>query len=145
MVQHLAAELPQQSHHQGCAARAVDVVIAEHADRLAVLHRIGEPIGRDVHVDQHGRVGQQRAQRRLEEVARRVDVDAARREQAADDFRHAHALGDAETDAVLALRHTQRRPLRLRSTPRTRSLARITARASVLRPGLRAKLWCASM
>ena len=89
-------------HHQGRAARAVDVVIAEHADRLAVLHRIGEPIGSDVHIDQHGRVGQQRAQRRIEEVASRIDVDAARREQATHDFRHADALSDAETDTVLA-------------------------------------------
>ena len=92
----------QQRDHQRGAARAVHVVVAEHADRLAVLHRVRQPIGGDVHVDQHGRIGQQRAQRRIEEVARRLDADAARGEQPADDFRQAHALGDAEADAVLA-------------------------------------------
>ena len=92
----------QQRDHQRGAARTVHVIVAEHADRLAVLHRIGEPIGGDIHVDQHRRIGQQRAQRGIEEVARRIDADAARGEQAADDFRQVHALGDAETDTILA-------------------------------------------
>ena len=99
----LAAELAQQRDHQRRAARAIHVVVAEHADGLAMLHRVGEAIRGDVHVDQHGRVGQQRAQGGIEEVARRIDVDAARGEQATDDLRHAHTLGDAETDAVLAV------------------------------------------
>ena len=34
---------------------------------------------------------------------RGIDVDATRGEQATDDFRHAHALGNAETDTVLAV------------------------------------------
>ena len=51
----------------------------------------------------HGRIGQQRAQRGIQEVARGINVDAARGEQAADDLRHAHALGNAETDTVLAV------------------------------------------
>ena len=66
-------------------------------------HRVGQAIGGDIHVDQHRRIGQQRAQGGFEEVAGGLDVDAARGEQPADDFRHAQALGDAETDAVLAV------------------------------------------
>ena len=58
----------QQRDHQRGAARAVHVVVAEYAHRLAVLHRIGEAVGGDIHVDQHGRIGQQRPQRGIEEV-----------------------------------------------------------------------------
>jgi len=35
-------------------------------------------------------------------VARRIHVDAPRRKQTADDLGQAQALGDAETDAILA-------------------------------------------
>jgi hypothetical protein len=46
------------------------------------------------------RVGQQRAQGRRQEIGRFVDADVARGEHAADDFRHAEALGDGEAGAV---------------------------------------------
>ena len=58
VVQDLAAKLPQQGHHQRRAASAIDIVVAEYPDSLAMLHRIGEAIRGDVHVDQDGRVGQ---------------------------------------------------------------------------------------
>ena len=101
VMQHLAAEMTQQRHHQRSTARAIHIVVAEHTDHLAVLHRMRQTVGGDIHVDQYRRIGQQRAQRGVEEVARRIHVDATRGEQTADDFGQAHALGDAETDAVL--------------------------------------------
>ena len=58
VVHDLAAKLPQQGDHQRRAARAIDIVIAEHPDSLAMLHRIGEAIRRDVHIDQDGRIRQ---------------------------------------------------------------------------------------
>ena len=101
MVQHLAAEPAQQRDHQRGAAGTVHIIVAEHADHLAVLHRVRQPIGGNIHVDQHRRIRQQRAQRGLEEVARRLEAHTARGEQPADDFGKDHALGDAETDAIL--------------------------------------------
>ena len=37
----------------------------------------------------------------IEKVARRLETHTARGKQPADDLRQAHALGDAETDAIL--------------------------------------------
>ena len=56
------------TRHQRAAARAVDVVVAEHRDRLAAADRIGEAGGGALHVDEDGRIGQQRPQRRFEEI-----------------------------------------------------------------------------
>jgi hypothetical protein len=62
-----------------------------------------QAVGRFIHVEQRRWVGQQRAQRRGEEVRRRVRADAAGGQQAADDLGQAQAFGDAKADAVLAV------------------------------------------
>ncbi len=102
MVDDRAAEGAQQADHQGGAGGAVDVVVAEHADGFAVAHGVGQAFGGGVHVGQRRGVGQQGAQRRVEEIGGVLDPDLAGGQQAADDFRQAEALGDAECDAVLA-------------------------------------------
>jgi hypothetical protein len=153
VIEHLAAEIAQEAEHERAAARAVDVVVAEHRDRLAGAGGAGQPLGRRLHVDEHRRVGHQRAERRVEEMHRILDADAARREQAADDLRYAVALGDAEPDARLAVapdpappaqaaRDVEHRPRhRRRRSPPPLSAARPhVAGAQVLR----SKLWCAS-
>ena len=100
-MQHLAAEPAQQRDHKRGAACAVHIVVAEHADHLALPHRVASRAGGNIHVDQHGRIGQQRTQGRIQKVAHRLEAHTARGEHPANDFRQAHALSDAETDAVL--------------------------------------------
>ena len=95
-----AAEAAQHAGHDRAGAGAVHVVVAEHGHRLAGGHGPREAVGRGLHVDQRVRVGQQRAQRRLEEVGRGVLVDAAGGQQAAQQLGHAEALGEAEADAL---------------------------------------------
>ncbi len=109
VMQHGAAEAAQQRDRQRRAACAVHVVVAEHADRLAARHRVGQPLGRDVHVGQQRGIRQQRAQGRFEEMAGSVDIDAAGGQQPADDLRHAGALRDAQPNALLAQRARSQR------------------------------------
>ena len=89
-------------HISAAAARTVHIVVAEYADGFAMLHRERKSIGRDIHVHQHRRIGQQRAQRRIKEVARRIQIDTARGHQTTNNLRQTHALADAKPDAVLA-------------------------------------------
>jgi hypothetical protein len=66
-----------------------------------MLYGVGQAVGCYVHVCQHRRIRQQRAQGGVEKVAGAVYVYAACSQQAADDFRQLQALGDAEADAIL--------------------------------------------
>ena len=102
-VSTVAAQLAQQRDHQRRAARAIHVVVAEHADRLAALHG-ARRADRRPHPCRSAADGSGSSARKVgsRKSARGLDVDAARRQQAADDLRHAHALGDAEADTVLA-------------------------------------------
>jgi hypothetical protein len=61
----LGAEPPEQQHEQRGAGRAVDVVIAEDGDRLALLHGVGEPPGALVHVRETAGVGEEVADPRV--------------------------------------------------------------------------------
>ena len=53
-------------------AGAVHIVVAEDGNLLAGAHGVGQTLRRCLHVDQHRGVGQQGAQRRIEEVGRRL-------------------------------------------------------------------------
>ena len=101
VMMHRTAQCPQQADHQRRAAGAINVVIAIDRYGFAALHRIGEAVGGDIHVGQSGRVRQQRAQCRLQEVDCGVDPDTARGEQPTDDLRHLEALRDAGRNAIL--------------------------------------------
>jgi hypothetical protein len=60
----LDAQPAQQNRKQRRRGGAVDIIVAEDCDRLAALHRIGQPGGGLVHVLEAGRVGQKVADRR---------------------------------------------------------------------------------
>ncbi len=108
----LAAQPAQEARHECAAAGTVHVVIAEHRDRLAALHRVGEAGCGARHIGEHVGVGHQGPQGRLQEVTGGgVTRDAAAGQQAADDLRHAEALGDAHAGAL------QREPRRRTPDP----------------------------
>ena len=87
------AEKTQQKRRRG---RAVDVVIGEHPDPFAVVDRAHHPFAGKVHVAQRGRVGEGRAQRRVEEVVDPFGFDPAPGEHAGDDLGEPVRLGDGE-------------------------------------------------
>ena len=93
----------QQRDDDGAAAGAIHVVIAEHGHGLPLLHGVGEAVRGRVHVREHRWVRQQGAQRGVEEVGRRVEVDAAHGHQPADDLRQVMPLRDPQADPVLPL------------------------------------------
>jgi len=77
----------QEAGEQGRGRGAVDIVIAEDRDLLAALDRIGDARRGGVHVGERRRVRHQPAEARLEELRRCIDTDAARRENAGEQFR----------------------------------------------------------
>ncbi len=81
-------------HRRG--GRAVDVVVAKDGDGLASEHRVGQSRGRQRHIRQCVRVRHQRAHGRIEKARDLVDLDAASRQDAGQEFRHVMALGDGE-------------------------------------------------
>ena len=82
---------PRQQRRRG---RAVDIVIAKDADRLAVVHRADEPRHGSIHVAQMRGIGQLVAQARRQEARRVVEIDAALRQQPPDDLGNPEPLGD---------------------------------------------------
>ena len=72
----LDTQRAQDEDHQRRRGGTVDVVIAEHCDRLAGLDRIGQPFGSSVHVAEHRGIGHEAADRRgamqIERFARRT-------------------------------------------------------------------------
>ncbi len=98
-----ATQRAEHEREHGGGAGAVHVVVAEHAHGLAGLHGAGEPVRRGVHVTQSRGIRQQGAQRRLQEMRRRVAVGAARGEQPAEHVRQVQPLGDVLRDPVLTL------------------------------------------
>ena len=99
-------EMRQEALEERGGSRAVDIVVAEDRHPLALQHRPCEPFGGGLHVGQRGRVGQQRADRRVEEAPRLLGGDAAAGQHAGDEVGHAVALGDGERGALLALVET---------------------------------------
>ncbi len=96
----IAADSAEETQQQRRGRRAVDIVVAEHDDALALLHRAYQPSHGGVHVLEVQRIGQELAQGRLEEVRHVVETDIARRQQPR------HRVGQS-----MALRDGQRRPL----------------------------------
>ncbi len=73
---------PQPGQEQRGRCTAVDVVIGEDGDPLAVRDRRQEPCCRPLHVLQAARIGQEIAKLRIEEAPGLVRADAARDEKA---------------------------------------------------------------
>ncbi len=101
----MAADRREEAQQQGRRGRAVDIVIAEHDDRLAIPHRAQQPRHGAIHVAQVQRIGQLVAQPRRQKAGRIVDADAALRQQPPDDFRKTVPLGDRRRDTRIGLAH----------------------------------------
>src|SRR6516165_5743741 len=87
----------KKTHQQRRRCRAVDIVVAEDSDGLALAHGSHEPCRRSLHVAQMRRVGELVAQARCEKTVRMVMVDAALSEQPTNNFRQCQAYGDRLT------------------------------------------------
>ena len=98
----VAADTPEEAQQQRRRGGAIDVVIAEHDDALARLDGPHQAGNRGVHVLEMRRIGQEPAQRRLEEIADRLEVDITRRQQTADRVGQAMALGNGESQPLVA-------------------------------------------
>ena len=97
------AAMAQKAREQCRRCRAIDVVVAEDRDRLAVLDRIGEALRRLRHGGQHIRIGQQRLHGRIEIGLDRVGLDAAPGQDARQQFRHVASLRNRERTRGAAL------------------------------------------
>ena len=99
---HRAPEGGEKTHQQRRRGGAVDVVIAQHADGLALAYRLDQPFHRPVHVAEVRRIGQRCAQGRVEERLGIGGPDAPRRQHAADDLGQFQLLGDGDGGAIVA-------------------------------------------
>ena len=88
---------------QGRGAGAVDVVVAEDRDPLAVPDRARDALAGLVHVGDRQRVRHQVADGRIHEPLRRLRADVASGQNARDDVGYAVSLRDGERDVLLAL------------------------------------------
>ena len=87
------AQMPGQQRRRG---RAIDVVVAEDRDLLALRRRIRDPLRRGLHLRHRERIRHQLADGRIEEVGDRVDLDAAPRQHPRQQFRQLVPLHDGE-------------------------------------------------
>ena len=86
----------EEAMHERGRAGAVDVVVAEHDDRLLALDRVGEARGAFVHVTHGAGIGHQRLDGRVEENGHVGQTDAARGEHAAQQLWQVMALADGD-------------------------------------------------
>ena len=84
----------EEAAHQSGGRGAVDVVVAEDGDRLALLDRIGETRGRRLHVAHAVGIGHQRLQGGIEHDGNVVERHAAPGEHAAEQLRQSVPLAD---------------------------------------------------
>ena len=83
---------------------AVDIVVAEDRNLLAAADRLAQcACGRPFHVGQRSRIGQQVADRRIEETLGLLRRHAAPGQHARDDVGHAVGLRDGQRGHLLAL------------------------------------------
>ena len=82
---------------------AIDVVIAEDRDALAVDRGMHKSRARRRHIGEYMRIGHQRADAGIEIAGDRVGLDAAPREYPRQQFRHAGALHDGKRARLPAL------------------------------------------
>jgi hypothetical protein len=92
----LAPDFLEIFAEQGRRTGAVDVVVAEDGDALAMLERVCEPRGGGLHVDHLARVRHQVAQRRLEMALDRVEVDSSAGENAGEEVAAAGQLRNGQ-------------------------------------------------
>ena len=85
---------PQEALNQRHGRRTVDVVVAEHGDRLVFPDGAGEALSRFLHVLQARGIGQQRLQRGIEKAGHGLHIGAARGEHAAEQLGQAMRLGN---------------------------------------------------
>ena len=97
----VAADCREEAQQQGRRGRAIDVVVAEHHDALALADRAHQALDRRRHVAQMRRIGQLIAQPRRQKQRRFIRAEAALRQQPADDFGQSQALGDCRCHAIL--------------------------------------------
>ncbi len=97
----MAADCREEAQEQRRRGRAVNVVIAEHDDPLAVADRAHQAIDRRHHVAQMRRIGQNLAQPRPEKTGGLGDPDAALRQQPGDDLGQPQPLGDRRRRAAI--------------------------------------------
>ena len=84
----------EEAGHQRRRRRAVDVVVAEHGNRLPLLDRVGEPRRGGVHVAHAARVGHQRFESGIEHHGHVVERHAAPGQHAPQQLRQSVPLAD---------------------------------------------------
>ena len=92
----IAAYGAEKSQQQRRGGRAVDVIVAEHDNPLALLHGLRHPRDRCVHVLEMRRIRQEAAERRVEKIRHRVRIDIACRQKPCHCLRQPMTLGDGE-------------------------------------------------
>ncbi len=93
----LAATGDEVFAKQSRAAGAVDVVVAEDRDALALLDRALQPLGRRRHVAHDEGIGHELPERRIEIALDRLRLDPPPRQHTRDQFVLAADLGDGES------------------------------------------------
>ena len=83
---------------QSDRSRTVDIIVAEHGDRLSCPDGGCKALGRLLHVLQACRIRQQRLERRIEKAGDRLRIGAARSQHTAEQLRQAMCLGDGGGD-----------------------------------------------
>ena len=94
-------EFSQMTGQKRTGGSAVDVVIGDDADRLAIFDRIREARRGLVHADQVGRVRQEIAQAGFEKRRGLVEAEATRLENAPDDLRQIEALAERQRHPLI--------------------------------------------
>ncbi len=92
----------EEAAEQRRRCRAIDIVVAEHGDRLAPLERFDKARHGLVHVEEVRGIGQLVLEARLEEALGRVGTYAAARQKTADKLGTGNALRDREPRALVA-------------------------------------------
>ena len=99
----MRADRRKKAQQQRRRGRAIDIVVAEHDDRLAVPDGARQPRHGAIHVAQMQGIGQLIAQPRRQKSGRFIDADAALRQQASDDLRETVALRDRRRETRIGL------------------------------------------
>jgi hypothetical protein len=88
------------------AEAAVDVVVAEHGDRLTLLDRVGNSAGGGIHVAHAARIGHQRLERGIEHRRHVVRRHAAPRQHAPQQLGQPVPLADGGSAHLAVARQT---------------------------------------
>ena len=94
--QRIEAGMAQVPGEQCCRRRAVDIVVAEDRDALALDRSVGDALRRRFHIRQRERIRHQLAHGRIEEIGDRIELDATAGENAREHFRQLMPLRDRQ-------------------------------------------------